>query len=242
MYTISFANPKGGSGKTTAALLLAEQIAVSGGSVAVVDLDPNANIKAWHDAREKDGRKTPFEVHERPAADDTVDLIDVLSRKVDYLILDLEGSKDQMVTYALSRTDLCIVPMDGSPMEARQAAQAVRLVKTTSQMIRRDIDHVLLFTRTLAAFLSSDERDVKAEMNEHGIPSLAVRLAKRSPYTRMFRDNLMLSEIRKQVAEEGKGMTVSAREKSMKQIDGAIQNAAQYAQAVVNVLVAREAA
>lgn len=242
MFTISFANPKGGSGKTTAALLLAEQIALSGGTVAIMDLDPNANIKAWYDSRMAKGRITPFEVHARPPADETVDMIDTLSRKVEYLIIDLEGSKDQMVTYALSRTDLCIVPMDGSPMEARQAAQAVRLVRTTSQMIRRDIAHILLFTRTLAAFLSSDERDVRSEMEEHGIPSLPVRLAKRSPYTRIFRDNMTLSEIREFLIEESEGTTRSVREKSMKQVMGAIQNAEQYAQAVVNVLTEREAA
>ena len=44
MYVITFANPKGGSGKTTSAMLLAEQIALSGGRVAILDLDPNANI------------------------------------------------------------------------------------------------------------------------------------------------------------------------------------------------------
>ena len=43
MYVITFANPKGGSGKTTSAMLLAEQIALSGGRVAILDLDPNAN-------------------------------------------------------------------------------------------------------------------------------------------------------------------------------------------------------
>ena len=47
MYVITFANPKGGSGKTTSAMLLAEQIAISGGRVSILDLDPNANILAW---------------------------------------------------------------------------------------------------------------------------------------------------------------------------------------------------
>jgi chromosome partitioning protein len=125
MYVITFANPKGGSGKTTSAMLLAEQIAISGGRVAILDLDPNANILAWAQAREREGRDVPFTVHARPQAEETVELIDNLSDEADYLIIDLEGSKDQIVTFALSRTDLCIIPLDGSPMEARQAAQAV---------------------------------------------------------------------------------------------------------------------
>ena len=48
MFVITFANPKGGSGKTTSAMLLAEQIALSGGRVAILDLDPNANLSLIH--------------------------------------------------------------------------------------------------------------------------------------------------------------------------------------------------
>ena len=97
MYVITFANPKGGSGKTTSAMLLAEQIAISGGRVAILDLDPNANILAWAQARETEGREVPFAVHARPQAEETVELIDNLSGEADYLIIDLEGSKDQIV-------------------------------------------------------------------------------------------------------------------------------------------------
>ncbi len=126
MYVITFANPKGGSGKTTSAMLLAEQIYIAGGSVAILDLDLNANIVAWSQSRQKEGRNVPFSVHARPQAEETVALIDELTNEAEYLIIDLEGSRDQIVTFALSRTDLCIIPLDGSPMEARQAAQAVR--------------------------------------------------------------------------------------------------------------------
>jgi chromosome partitioning protein len=111
----------------------------------------------------------PFAVYARPQAEETVEMIDGLSDSVDYLIVDLEGSKDQIVTFALSRTDLCVIPMDGSPMEARQAASAVRLVQTTSNMIRTPIGYILLFTRTNAAFLSTDERDVRGEMEINAI-------------------------------------------------------------------------
>ncbi len=47
MPVISFANPKGGSGKTTSALLLAGELASSGGTVAIVDADPEQWISQW---------------------------------------------------------------------------------------------------------------------------------------------------------------------------------------------------
>lgn len=237
MYVITFANPKGGSGKTTAAMLLAEQIAISGGRVAILDLDPNANILAWSRGRAEAGRAVPFVVHARPQAEDTVELIDRLADSVDYLIVDLEGSKDQIVTFALSRTDLCMIPLDGSPMEARQAAAAVRLVQSTSAMIRAPIAYTLLFTRTNAAFQSSDERDVRAEMEMNNIPTLPVRLAKRAPYTRIFRDGVLLSELPELIEADLVGKSASVTEKALQQVTGAIDNARDYAQAVIQVLV-----
>lgn len=237
MYVITFANPKGGSGKTTAAMLLAEQIAISGGRVALLDLDPNANIIAWSRNRTEEGRGDPFTVHARPQAEDTVALIDSLTDSIDYLIIDLEGSKDQIVTFALSRTDLCVIPLDGSPMEARQAAAAVRLIQSTSAMIRAPIAYTLLFTRTNAAFQSSDERDVRAEMETNDVPTLPVRLAKRAPYTRIFRDRVLLSELPELIEADLVGKSASVKEKALQQVTGAIDNARDYARAVIQVLV-----
>ena len=241
MYVITFANPKGGSGKTTSAILLAEQIALSGGRTAVLDLDPNANILAWSKARADEGRDVPFNVHARPKADETVELIDTLADHADYLIIDLEGSKDQIVTFALSRTDLCVIPLDGSPMEARQAATAVRLVQTTSSMIRTRIGYSLLFTRTNAAFQTTDERDVRQEMELHEIPTLPVRIAKRAPYTRIFRDGILLAELPNLVEIENEGKSSSVKDKAMKQVTGAIENAREYAQAVIHTLTKERA-
>ena len=242
MYVITFANPKGGSGKTTSAILLAEQIALSGGRVSILDLDPNANILAWSEGRRAGGRDVPFSVHARPQAEDTVELIDQLADEADYLIIDLEGSKDQVVTFALSRADLCVIPLDGSPMEARQAAAAVRLVQTTSNMIRSPIGYSLLFTRTNAAFQTTDERDVQQEMEINNIPTLPIRIAKRAPYTRIFRDGVLLAELPGIVAKEHEGKAASATEKAMKQVAGAIENARDYAQAVIHTLTKERAA
>ena len=210
--------------------------------MAVLDLDPNANILAWAQARRAQGREVPFAVHARPQAEETVELIDSIGGEADYLIVDLEGSKDQIVTFALSRTDLCVIPLDGSPMEARQAAAAVKLVQTTASMIRAPIAYTLLFTRTNAAFQSTDERDVRAEMSASNIAALSVRVAKRAPYTRIFRDGVLLSELPDIVEKEMEGKTASVTEKAMKQVASAIENARDYAQAVIETLTQERAA
>ena len=47
MPVIAFANPKGGAGKTTSALLLASELAARGARVAIIDADPERWISQW---------------------------------------------------------------------------------------------------------------------------------------------------------------------------------------------------
>ena len=47
MPIISFANPKGGAGKTTSALLLAGELAGKGSRVVLIDADPERWISQW---------------------------------------------------------------------------------------------------------------------------------------------------------------------------------------------------
>jgi chromosome partitioning protein len=47
MPTIVFASPKGGVGKSTAAVLLATELAGHGAAVTVIDADPNKPLSQW---------------------------------------------------------------------------------------------------------------------------------------------------------------------------------------------------
>ena len=47
MPVISFVSPKGGVGKTTATLLLAGELAEAGGTVRLIDADPNLPLVDW---------------------------------------------------------------------------------------------------------------------------------------------------------------------------------------------------
>lgn len=54
MKTIAIISQKGGAGKTTLALNLAVAATRSGQQCAVIDIDPQASAKCWHDLREDD--------------------------------------------------------------------------------------------------------------------------------------------------------------------------------------------
>lgn len=212
MYVIAAANPKGGTGKTTAALLLAEEIAKANANVGILDCDPNQNVVEWQKGREEEGRSTPFRVFPRPREEDVVDWIDDAGSHLDYLIVDLEGTAAQIVTFVLSRADLVLIPFEPSPMEARQAARALQLVRRTEKVIRQAIPHAAVFTRTNAAFATSEEKAVRAEMKRAEINLLPVSLVKRAAFQRIFRNDLLLSELSQQDVSNLESARANSRE------------------------------
>ena len=54
MYIIAVISQKGGTGKTTIALNLAVASELSDKPTVVIDLDPQASAKGWHDHRGRD--------------------------------------------------------------------------------------------------------------------------------------------------------------------------------------------
>ncbi len=236
MFTITFANPKGGSGKTTSAMLLAEQIHHAGATVAILDCDPNQNIIQWAEQRRGEGREVPFLIRPVPTEANFLDTVDSIRGKADYLIIDLEGTASNLVTYAISQADLVLVPFEPTPMEARQAARAVQLVRNTGRMMNKDIGHALLLTRVNAAFQTSDEKDVRKETESADIPVLRTAIVRRAAYTRIFREGYLLSELLEQGRDEVKGSTSSQQERILKPLESAIQNARDFTQEVVNNL------
>ena len=226
MYVIAFANPKGGTGKTTSSLLLAEQIAKAGGRVTILDCDPNQNLVNWANKRET----TPFNIIQRPREQDVVDVIDSLEGKTDYLIIDLEGTASQIVTFALSRADLAVIPLEPNSVEGPHAAKAVSLVKQTGQMLRREIPYTILITKANAAFMTTEERELREEMSANGIQVLPVRIIRRSAYTRIFGEGALLDEL-----------LASSDERAAVQTTKAIENAREYAQALTDMFKAEAA-
>lgn len=197
MTVISFINPKGGTGKTTSAILIAEQAALAENTTLILDCDPNNNIDYWYQEREQRGDKTPFTVAKGPSALDLIDIVEEYEKENDLVILDMEGSADQIVTFAIAISDLTIIPFKPSPMEARQCARAIHLVKQSARLGSSNGEFRLLVNRSNAAIRTKEETILRKELGEAGLDKklLSSRLVDRAAYMRIFRDHKLLYEL-----------------------------------------------
>jgi chromosome partitioning protein len=183
MPTISFASPKGGVGKTTAAVLLATEIAQKGKAVTVIDADPNKPISGWARLPGRPENLTVIsEVHEETIIDE----IERAESQTPFVIIDLEGTANLMVGYAISRCDFVIIPTQGSQLDAKEAAKAIKLIQQQEKAFKRPIPYAVLLTRTSAAIKTRSLRHVQDQLQRHGVQLFEVQIIEREAFRAIF--------------------------------------------------------
>ena len=191
MPVISVANPKGGAGKSTTALVLGTTLAAHGASVALLDCDPNRPIAAWSRGESSTAMKVLADISESQI----VSTIDAERAGRQFVIVDLEGTASRMVSRAIMRSDLVLIPMQASAVDAAQAARAVSLVQEEEQVVGRSIPFRVLFTRTSPAIPTRNEKMIIDELRGAGIPVLTTHLNERAAYKSMFTYRRTLAEL-----------------------------------------------
>jgi chromosome partitioning protein len=182
MPTITFASSKGGCGKSTAAVLLASAMAERS-AVTLIDADPNQPIIRWS---KRPGTPTRLVVVGGVTQDTLLDAIDDAGGKTPFVIVDLEGTANLLVSQALSRADLAIVPLKGSTLDAIEALKIVRFISQQERAYRREIPYRLLFTQTPPAIRSRTLKAIEADLLGQGIPMFSTALHDRDAYRAVF--------------------------------------------------------
>ena len=183
MPTIVFASPKGGSGKSTSAVLLATQLAVKGAEVTILDADANKPVSHW---AKLPGKPDNLTVIASISENTIIDDIETAAQKTPFVVVDLEGTASMMVAYAISRADLVIIPTQGSQLDASQAAKAISLIKQQEKAFSKKIPYSVLFTRTSAAIKPRTLLHIQQEFHKHGIQSFRTQINEREAYRALF--------------------------------------------------------
>lgn len=125
MKTISIISQKGGAGKTTLALNLAGAAEESGHSSVVVDLDPQASAKSWHDHRQKE---TPVVISAQ--ASRINDVLDTARKNgADVCIIDTAPHSETAALAAARAADLILIPCRAGILDLRGISSSVDLVQ-----------------------------------------------------------------------------------------------------------------
>jgi chromosome partitioning protein len=188
--TIVVANPKGGSGKSTTALVLGITLAGKGARVTLIDADANHPLTTWHN-----GRPRQVEVIGGLTDETFVSTLDREAACRDAVIVDLEGAATRIVSRAIMRADLALIPMQASMVDAAQAGRAVGLVRQEEELLRRSIPLRVVLTRTSAAIPTRVERKILDEMATRGIPALTTHLHERAAFKALFEYKSTLAEL-----------------------------------------------
>ena len=223
MPVIAFANPKGGAGKTTSALLLASELAARGAKVAIIDADPEKWISQWGALP---GRPATITIVSDVTEDTIVDQIEAASAEAPFVVVDLEGTASLMVANAIGMSDLVIIPTQGASMDAKGAAKTIKLIRNQARLTRRDIPHAVLLTRTSAAVASRALKNVRDQLDKAGIDIFTTSIVERAAYRDILDFGGLLSDL---------------DPKLVSNVDKALLNARQFAGEVIAKLKAVQA-
>ena len=182
MPIITVANPKGGSGKSTATLVLATSLAQQGASVVILDCDPNRAIEGW---RAGDS-ENPVIVDGAITESTITSKLDEYRKRFQFVFVDLEGTASRLMSRALARAQLVVIPIQASPPDAELAARAIHLIQEEEQAFEKTIPYRILFTRTSPAIATKLERQITSQLTASDVPMFRNHLNERSAYKAMF--------------------------------------------------------
>ena len=134
---IAVVNTKGGTGKTSSSIMLAEAARRKGFTVAVIDADPQGSASKWAEVAEEAGDPLRFNVTDANRA--------TLARKikaanVGYLLIDTAPGDPAIIDAAVSHADLTIIPTRTTPADLDRALETYRALSTPAAILLWNVD------------------------------------------------------------------------------------------------------
>lgn len=183
MPVITFANTKGGAGKTTVALVLASELARQSRRVAIIDADPQQWVSRWS---RLSGNAVNFTVVPEVTEDTIEKTVKALKKKVDYIVVDLPGGMTPLLGKALGVSDHVFVPVQGCAMDAVGGAQVLKILKELANQCDIRIPHSVVLTRVSSLITTRALQAVKAMLAEQQVHILDTALVERAAFRDMF--------------------------------------------------------
>ena len=184
MPVISFANTKGGAGKTTALLLLATELIRRGSRVCVIDTDPQRWISRWfeHATTSRD----QFSLATYVTAATLQRTVEDARSKFDYVLVDLPGSQSPLLATAIGLSQHILIPIQGSSMDAQGGAQVLEILAYLNNRANIVIPHSVVLSRVNSMVTTRAMLAVKGLLAQRSVHVLGTPLIERAAFRDMF--------------------------------------------------------
>lgn len=223
MPVITFANTKGGAGKTTATLIVASELLRRGQRVTIIDADPRGWISRWHDLS---GRTAQLSVMSGISEDNIEAAVSKARKRGGTILIDLPSSQDALLAKAIGLADHVLIPVQGCAMDAAGGAEVLELLRELDERCGIQIPHSVVLTRVNAAVTTRALQAAKQFLEERNIRTLKHAIAERAAYRDVF----------------GKGGTIQAlKGDEVSNLDKAIENSVRLVDEIMALLPERSA-
>jgi chromosome partitioning protein len=192
MPVITFANTKGGAGKTTAVLLLATELARQGYRITILDADPQRWISRWHETGDQ---LANISVLSYVTSANIQSTLSSYRERTDYFILDLPGASSPLLATALGLSDHVLIPIQGCAMDAKGGAQVLELLKYLEERANIRIPHSVVLSRVNSMVTTRALQVVKALLAERRVRVLDTPIIERAAFRDLFDFGCSLHEM-----------------------------------------------
>ncbi len=170
---LTVAQQKGGAGKTTIVAQLAVTWAQQGNKVAIMDIDPQASLTAWHDVRgeaQENGNVADIYLSQ-VSGWRTSGEVSRLADEFDIVIIDSPPHAETEAKIAIRSANLVAIPLQPSPMDLWATRPTIKLAD------KEGVDWIGILNRVPPRGKLADE--IRAAMKEEDITATTACLGNR---------------------------------------------------------------
>jgi chromosome partitioning protein len=218
---IAVSNLKGGSGKSTICIAVASELALRGYRARIIDCDPNRDSKRWADGAAVPGLDAVAELD----PDKMKARVAQAREAADVTMIDLPGEASNLITFAIVRADVVLVPVRRSAFDTVRCRRTIDVIRSTADNLDREIPFRVVCNGAGGLRNDKPSEDVIGWIEERGYQRLRTVLMARPAYERMVnelqplrrlktRSFGLLVELHDLVADIGEvlGVSLDARE------------------------------
>jgi chromosome partitioning protein len=154
-FVVTLAGQKGGSGKTTTALNLADAWHAQGLKVLLIDTDPQGTAQTWRDVMEEHDERGPTVVSMSKGFHHD---LEQLASGYDRVIIDCPPGENTIQRAAIMISDLTILPCGPGATDIWSMAETFELVRK-ARMIEPTLRASVLITRKVSNTVIGDQAE-----------------------------------------------------------------------------------